>query len=164
MAQKPRIFPHLFAVSQRRVKHPALAIIPHPRQRMVVIANLVGEPSDLPPPLPVEEAHPDEATPGELSPDEEPGEGSLPVEDDADPDPSETVAFDPAGLSGEGADNTPAILWGLAAAFVWFVAWWFARRFRGLRKWLTYAAFTPVFLVVLFIFFENFSRLLPANY
>ena len=119
------------------------------RQRMVVVAMLVGEPSSLPPPLPVEEAHP-----GEVGPDEEPPT--------TEPEPA--PAFDPAGLSGENASNTPAILWGLAAAFVWFAAWWFAHRRRALRKWLTYAAFTPVFLVVLFIFFENFSRLLPANY
>jgi sortase A len=119
------------------------------RQRMVVVAHLVGEPSDLPPPVVLPEDQP-EPDPDEVGPDEAP----------------EPPAFssDPAGLSGENAGNGPAILWGLAAAFVWFVAWVFARRRRGFRRWLTYAAFTPGFLIVLFLFFENFSRLLPANY
>jgi sortase A len=120
------------------------------RQRMVVVAMLVGEPTEVRPSLPVEDVEPEQ--PESVGPDEE----RLPVE--------EAPAFDPAGLSGEGASNTPAILWGLAAAFVWFVAWWFARNRRPLRKWLTYGAFAPVFFVALFIFFENFSRLLPANY
>ena len=120
------------------------------RQRMVVIADLVGEPSDLPPPPPPDEVDPDEVEPPEVLPDE----------------PETPTAFegDPAGLSGEGASNTPAVLWGLAAAFVWFVAWVFARRRRGVRRWATYAVFFPGFVIVLFLFFENFSRLLPANY
>jgi len=65
------------------------------------------------------------------------------------------------GLSGERAPRLPAILWGLAAATVWFLAWLLGRRWR---KWAAYAIGLPVFLVVLFVFFENFSRLLPANY
>ena len=32
------------------------------------------------------------------------------------------------------------------------------------RKWPAYLVGLPVFLVVLFFFFENFSRLLPANF
>ena len=107
----------------------------------------------------MEEAHPDGAEPDEVGPgEEEPTPTIEPAE------PEEALETDPAGLSGEEASNPPAILWGLAAAFVWFVAWWFARGRRPVRKWLTYAVMTPVFLVVLFIFFENFSRLLPANY
>jgi sortase A len=122
------------------------------RQRMVVVADLVGRPTDAPPPrpssLPVEDAE----GPGDDDP-----TVSLPVEDDP-------PAGDTAGLSGEGASNTPAILWGLAAAFVWFTAWLLARGRRPMLKWATYAVFLPGFLVVLFVFFENFSRLLPANY
>jgi sortase A len=66
-----------------------------------------------------------------------------------------------AGLSGEGAENGPAVAWGAAAAAVWWGAWWVGRRWR---RWPAYAVGTPVFLVVLFFFFENFSRLLPANF
>jgi len=64
-------------------------------------------------------------------------------------------------LSGEGAPALPAILWGLLAALIWLVAWLVGRRWR---KWPAYAIGLPFFLVVLFIFFENFSRLLPSNF
>jgi len=65
-----------------------------------------------------------------------------------------------AGLSGKSAPKGPAIAWGALAAAIWILAWvaghWW-------RRWPAYLVATPVFLVVLFIFFENFSRLLPAN-
>ncbi len=65
-----------------------------------------------------------------------------------------------AGLSGESASKLPAILWGLLAALVWVVTWLLSKRWGRLAA---YAMGTPVFLVVLFIFFENFAGLLPAN-
>ncbi len=75
------------------------------------------------------------------------------------------VALEPGeaslGLSGERAPKLPAILWGLACALVWFLAWAVGRKWR---KWPSYAIALPFFLVLLFVFFENFSRLLPANY
>ena len=77
------------------------------------------------------------------------------------PPPDETVTSDPAGLSGESASNEPAIAWGAAAAAVWLLVWWVGRRWRRLPAYLLG---TPVFLVVLFFFFENFSRLLPSNF
>lgn len=79
--------------------------------------------------------------------------------------PPGTIPGDPpsldAGLSGREASNGPAVLWGLLAALVWLATWAAAKRWR---KWPAYLVGTPVFLVVLFVFFENFSRLLPANY
>ena len=66
-----------------------------------------------------------------------------------------------AGLSGEGAPNGPAVAWALVAAAV-AAATWAAGRFW--RRWPAYLAGTPVFLIVLFVFFENVSRLLPANF
>ena len=65
-----------------------------------------------------------------------------------------------AGLSGDRAARSPAIAWGAAAALVWLLAWAAGQRWN---RWLAYLAATPIFLVVLFVFFENFSRLLPAN-
>ena len=65
-----------------------------------------------------------------------------------------------AGLSGDRTARSPAIAWGAAAALVWLLAWAAGRRWN---RWVAYLAATPVFLVVLFLFFENFSRLLPAN-
>ena len=32
------------------------------------------------------------------------------------------------------------------------------------RKWPAYLVALPIFLIVLFFFFESFSRLLPANF
>ncbi|HUW02023.1 MAG TPA: class E sortase [Acidimicrobiales bacterium] len=64
-------------------------------------------------------------------------------------------------LAGEDASAVPAVAWGLAAATVWLVAWLIGRAWR---KWPSYLLGLPVFAVVLFIFFENFSRLLPASY
>ena len=40
-------------------------------------------------------------------------------------------------------------------------AWQLSLRWR---KWPAYAVALPIFLVALFYFFENFSRLLPSNY
>ncbi len=75
--------------------------------------------------------------------------------------PVPTPASDPAGLSGEGASNGPAMLWGLVAVAV-ATSTWAAGRYW--RRWPAYLAGGPVLLVVLFVFFENFSRLLPANF
>ena len=75
-------------------------------------------------------------------------------------EPRGVTSIDDAGLSGEAAARTPAVLWGVGATAVWLLAWFVARRFR---KLLVYAVAAPIFLVVLFFFFENFARLLPAN-
>ena len=66
-----------------------------------------------------------------------------------------------AGLGGERASAWPAIFLGLACALIWLAAWLLGRLWR---PWPAYAIGLPIFLVVLFFFFENFSRLLPANF
>ena len=53
------------------------------------------------------------------------------------------------------------LFYGLLCAAIWFGAWVLAKRWR---KWPAYLIGLPFFLVALFYFFENFSRLLPANY
>ena len=65
-----------------------------------------------------------------------------------------------ASLSGTRVSKRPAVLWGLLAALVAAIVL-LAGRFW--RRWPAYLLGTPVFLVVLFVFFENFARLLPAN-
>ncbi|HUQ63194.1 MAG TPA: class E sortase [Acidimicrobiales bacterium] len=65
-----------------------------------------------------------------------------------------------AGLSGVSSSNGPALLWGLLAGLIWLAAWAVGQSWK---KWPAYAIATPFFLVVLFVFFENVSRLLPAN-
>jgi hypothetical protein len=46
------------------------------------------------------------------------------------------------------------------AALVWLMTWAVGRRWR---RWPAYLVGVPVFLVVLFFFFDNFARFLPAN-
>ncbi|MBV8561424.1 MAG: hypothetical protein JO050_11660, partial [Acidimicrobiia bacterium] len=54
----------------------------------------------------------------------------------------------------------PALEWGLLAALVFCGTWYLARHWR---RWPAYLIGAPVFLFLLFFFFENVSRLLPAN-
>jgi len=86
------------------------------------------------------------------------------------------------GASATRASKTPAILWGIAAAAVWLVTWlvqvFLRRRLtrnedsryadlprrRRLLTWSPYIVGLPIFIVVLYVFFENFARLLPANF
>ncbi|HEY2811984.1 MAG TPA: class E sortase [Acidimicrobiales bacterium] len=64
-------------------------------------------------------------------------------------------------VSGESAPKLPVILYALVCAAIWIGAWLVGKRWRKLPA---YAIGLPFFLVALFYFFENFSRLLPANY
>jgi sortase A len=75
--------------------------------------------------------------------------------------PRSIEAGDGIGISGEQAPKLPAILWGLVCAAIWIGAWLIGKKWR---RWPSYAVGLPFFLVALFFFFENFSRLLPANY
>jgi sortase A len=107
------------------------------RQRIIIGAELVGQPA---PTTPTTTAV---TTPGQP---EDDGEATI-----------------DAGLSGQTVTRTPAVLWGLACAGIWLLAWLIGHRWRRLR-WPAYLVFLGPFLVALFFFFENFSRLLPANY
>lgn len=71
------------------------------------------------------------------------------------------AGLDRPGLSGGSAANRPAIAWAIIAASIW-VAAWAVGRWSG-RRWTAYLVGTPIFLVALFLFFENVARLLPAN-
>jgi sortase A len=84
----------------------------------------------------------------------------------AEPPPDQPAAgplpaVDPAGLSGDDAARGPVVAWGGAAALVGLLTWLLGRLWRRVP---VYLFGVPAFLVVLFYFFENFSRLLPANY
>jgi sortase A len=65
-----------------------------------------------------------------------------------------------AGLSGDPTARTPTLWWGLLTALVGVATWAAAKRWR--RLW-AYVVGAPIFFVLLFVFFENVSRLLPAN-
>jgi sortase A len=79
-----------------------------------------------------------------------------PVDDRAEP-----VGLGVESLDGESVSRWPAVLWGVAAALVFAAIWAVGRWWRRIPAYVIGA---PVFLVVLFLFFENFSRLLPAAY
>ncbi len=73
------------------------------------------------------------------------------------------------GLDGQKASKLPALLWGGVCLLVWLCAWVLSRLVRRRTKrrmiaWIPYLVGAPVFLVVLYVFFENFSRLLPSNF
>ncbi|HEV3400983.1 MAG TPA: class E sortase [Acidimicrobiales bacterium] len=118
----------------------------HPRfsaaQRLIVVAKLISPVFDAPPPAATDPAPTD---PGARAPDPAPR--------------TEQVGLD-AGLSGSGTANGPALAWGLLAAIVWGLTWWVSHWWR---RWPTYLFGAALFLVALYNFFENVSRLLPAN-
>jgi len=74
--------------------------------------------------------------------------------------PSPPAAPKTTSLSGKRVSKRPAVLWGLLAALCAAVTFTLSRVWR---KWPAYFLGAPVFLLVLFVFFENFARLLPAN-
>lgn len=57
--------------------------------------------------------------------------------------------------------KTPAILWGLAAAAIWLAAYFVGRAWN---KWPAYLIGFPFFMVTLYVFFENFYKLLPPGF
>ena len=114
----------------------------HPKysaaERLIVFAQLIGPPIDEP---------------------------VAPADATATTTPPRTrelaAGVDRPGLSGRGATNRPAIAWGILAASVWLAAW-AVGQWTG-RRWTAYMVGAPIFFVVLFVFFENVARLLPAN-
>lgn len=117
------------------------------RQRLIVVASLTDEPVA---PRPQPAATSSTTTTAKERPDREPLDNGV----------ADDPTLDPAGLSGDMAARGPALAWGALAAAVWLVTWLASRR---LGRVAAYAVGLPVFLVVLFVFFENFARLLPAN-
>jgi sortase A len=112
------------------------------RERIVVTALLAGDEEPLPPPPP---------------PPADPADPADPA-GDAEPEPAVLLLDD---VAGEAASSWPAVLVGLLAAAIWLAAWLVGRAWRRIP---TYLIATPVFLVALFFFFEEFSRLLPPGY
>jgi sortase A len=115
-------------------------------QRLIVTAVLTDDPA---PATPIPTATPETPSAGE-------GDGSTVT---TAPAPEIGIGGE-ASVSGGKSPKLPAILWGLLAALVWVVTWLLSKRWGRITA---YAMGTPVFLVVLFVFFENFARLLPAN-
>src|SRR5436305_151450 len=75
----------------------------------------------------------------------------LAIEAPPPPPAAPTRILAKAGLSGKQAAKAPAIQWGILAAVVFFGTWYLARRWR---RWPAYVIGTPIFLFVLFFFYE----------
>ncbi|MEM9033621.1 MAG: class E sortase [Actinomycetota bacterium] len=134
-------------------------------ERLIVVAHLVGDPAAGGPAdlgtAPVTE---------------------LPTEDLDDPDgittPSTVLAEGENGvepvvataglasidlggdLDGATSSRVPVAIWGLITALIAVGGWLLSTAWR---KWPAYAVVAPFFLASLFVFYENISRLLPAN-
>jgi sortase A len=100
------------------------------RQRIIIAAELIGEPAPA-------TSRPEVTT-------------------------TEPVEFE-SNLSGDRAGAWPAIVWALICSLLWLVAWAIGKQWRWAR-WPAYLVGIVPFMICLFFFFENFSRLLPANY
>jgi sortase A len=74
--------------------------------------------------------------------------------------PAESRGVEVAGLSGDRSAAGPTVMWGALAAAVALATWLLSRRWR---PWPAYLLGAIPFLVVLFVFYENVARLLPAN-
>lgn len=73
------------------------------------------------------------------------------------------------GIDGKKSSKLPAFVWGGVCALVWLLAWVAHRLVRRRTKrllvaWVPYVVGAPIFIVVLYVFFENFARLLPSNF
>jgi sortase A len=64
-------------------------------------------------------------------------------------------------LSGERTSRAPAVVLFILCGAIWVFAYCFSRLWR---KWPAYAVCLPFFLVGLYFFFEDFSRVLPSNF
>jgi sortase A len=118
------------------------------RQRIVVVAALVDEPAPAAEPPAGPET-------GAIPGDGETGGGNV-----SNGDESSAATID-GGLSGHRAAIWPAIALGVACGFIWIAAWLLGQLWR---KWPAYLLCLPLFLMMLFFFFENFARVLPANF
>jgi sortase A len=64
-------------------------------------------------------------------------------------------------LSGNRSSRAPAVALFVLCGAIWVFAFSFSRLWR---KWPAYAVCLPFFLVGLYYFFEDFSRILPSNF
>jgi sortase A len=79
----------------------------------------------------------------------------------ADDDGQAAATLEEPDVSGEAVPRLPAIIWAGVCVLIAAATWLLARKWK---RWPAYLIGTPLFLVALFVFFENFNRLLPANY
>jgi sortase A len=115
--------------------HPKLSA----RQRIVVVARLAPNVTPAPPP---------------------PTTTTLVPKPNDPPPPAAPEVEEEFGLGGDTSARLPALLWGLACAALAVAAWVWGKRWR---RWAAYGLSTPLLFVLLFFWFEQITRLLPAN-
>ncbi|MFV1990262.1 MAG: class E sortase [Acidimicrobiales bacterium] len=143
------------------------------RERLIVVAELVGEPADsninsavavAEVELATEDFTDTETTDSTSATTETTlGAAAAPVTTQTTQAPSTAEIATgelEGGLSGISQSRWPVIFWGIIAALIWLGFWTLGRLWR---RWPAYIIGTPIFLVALFVFFENFAALLPAN-
>ena len=138
----------------------------HPKysaaQRIIIVASLAGPAAPASDPAA-------EGTSGDIPDDgRAAGDGEIPDDgqaagqgDQGTGSPGENAGTVDGGLSGQSAPAWPAIAMGFACACIWLAAWLLGKLWQ---RWPAYLLCLPLFLLMLFFFFENFSRLLPANF
>ncbi len=122
------------------------------RQRIIVVAALVGQAAPAP-------AAPTGPATGAIPGDGESGNGG--AGDGGGSGDELSASTVDGGLSGKRAAIWPAIALGVACGLIWIAAWLLGKLWS---KWPAYLLCLPLFLLMLFFFFENFSRVLPANF
>jgi sortase A len=75
--------------------------------------------------------------------------------------PAAEATIDDPSQTGDAASRWPAIAWGAGVLATWVVTAFAARRWR---RWPAYGIAVVPFTIVLFLFFEQVARLLPASY
>ncbi|MCP5030026.1 MAG: class E sortase [Actinomycetia bacterium] len=145
------------------------------RQRIIVVAELVGEPA-LAVPRPTEETiAADEDQLGVDEPEQDTGttdttESGGGADNDDEPAGTEiatnesvTAALDlDEGLGWDRSSLPTAVLWGMVAGAIWFATWWVSRRWQGWRRAAPYGVGVPVFFFALWFCFVNLDKFLPA--
>ena len=137
-----------------------------------VTATPAPQPSEVAAPAPAPTGMAENPTPATAPAESSPAPTPTPVP--TEPQPTEPVpdptprpeeeGAETAGSFGEGLDGdsdgiVPAILWGLAASAIWFVALFVGKRWRRLPA---YALSALPFLIVMFMAFWHIDRVLPS--
>jgi len=130
----------------------------HPKfsaaQRMIIVAMLA--PGAKAAPAPTTTVKPAPTTTAPLKP------GQTVAPTTQAPSTTTTILgdLDGANVSGTASPKGPAVMWAFVTTLVGLAIWLISELWR---RWPTYVLGAPVFLISLFVFFEQFALLLPAN-